>query len=96
MNAPRERTKIIFDILKSIGEKDGLIKPTQLLSKANLSQKLMNAYLAELLAGNFIAEQSTDKGKVYSLKQRGREYIQRYHTIIEFLDLFGLSGDKDQ
>ena len=37
MNKKRDRLQVIFDILKTISEKSGRIKPTHILYKSNMS-----------------------------------------------------------
>ena len=87
----RERLQIIHDILRAIREKDGKIKPTHILYKSNLSPKMMNDYLSELLEKGLIEEQRTKQGKTYSLTLKGFEYLTKYKMISEFLESFGLS-----
>ncbi|MBI2112675.1 hypothetical protein HYT52_04025, partial [Candidatus Woesearchaeota archaeon] len=41
--------ELIFDILLAIQNKGGRIKPTHLMYKSNLSHKLLNSYLEELI-----------------------------------------------
>ncbi|MDP3734663.1 MAG: winged helix-turn-helix domain-containing protein, partial [Nanoarchaeota archaeon] len=49
MGSRRSRLELIFDILLAIQNKGGRIKPTHLMYKSNLSHKLLNAYLDELV-----------------------------------------------
>ena len=49
MGSRRSRLELIFDILLAIQNKGGEIKPTHLMYKSNLSHKLLNAYLEELI-----------------------------------------------
>ena len=49
MAARRSRLELIFDILLAIQNKGGRIKPTHLMYKSNLSHKLLNNYLQELI-----------------------------------------------
>ena len=54
MAKKRERIEIIEDILQAIRDKDGRIKPTHLMYKANLSHKSMKDYLTKLLKNNLV------------------------------------------
>ena len=87
----RERLQIIHDILKAIQEKNGKIKPTHILYKSNLSHQMMEEYIGELISGGFVIENSTTSGKTYQLTEKGFDYLNKYRTITDFLDSFGLS-----
>lgn len=89
MSKKRNRLEVIYDILVAIRNKNGRIKPTHILYKSNLSHKMMNEYLSDLIEKGFV-EESENNGKTYSLTQKGFEYIDRYRFIIEFNDSFGL------
>ena len=54
MATRRSRLELIFDILLAIQNKGGKIKPTHLMYKSNLSHKLLNSYLEELIGKNLI------------------------------------------
>ena len=49
MSTRRSRLELIFDILLAIQNRGGQIKPTHLMYKSNLSHKLLNSYLDELI-----------------------------------------------
>ena len=49
MASRRSRLELVFDILLAIQNKGGTIKPTHLMYKSNLSHKLLNNYLEELI-----------------------------------------------
>ena len=90
MSKKRERLQVIYDILDSIRQKNGKIKPTHILYKSNLSHQMMEEYLNELILKQFIIEHKTKKGKIYSLTQKGFDYINKYKLITEFTESFGL------
>ena len=86
----RGRIDIIYDILKSIQDKGGKIKPTHLLYKSNLSHKRLKLYLAELIAKNLV-EETTVKGKrMIMITDQGLEFFKNYKSIKEFTEAFGL------
>ena len=86
----RERLQIIHDILKAIMDKKGKIKPTHILYKSNLSPQMLSDYLKELIQNGFINESLDSSRKSYELTQKGRDYLERYKTINDFMDSFGL------
>ncbi|MBW2992504.1 winged helix DNA-binding protein [Candidatus Woesearchaeota archaeon] len=86
----RDKLQIIRDILKVIQDKNGNVKPTHILYKANLSHQMLEEYLTELISKGFIEENEDKKGKTYSLTDKGFNYIQKYKLISEFTDSFGL------
>jgi len=90
MNLKRDRLQVIHDILEAIRNKNGKIKPTHILYKANLSHQMLDEYLTELISKGFITEEKSKQGKTYSLTQKGFEYLNKYSLIIDFVDSFGL------
>ena len=86
----RSKLQVIHDILKTIQDKDGNIKPTHILYKSNLSHQMMEEYLDELKSKEFIIEKEDGKNKTYSLTEKGHSYIERYKLIQEFTSSFGL------
>ncbi|RJQ16945.1 hypothetical protein C4573_02690 [Candidatus Woesearchaeota archaeon] len=96
MNLKRERLQVIYDILRVIQEKNGRIKPTHILYKANLSSQMFNEYLTDLITKEFIVEHQEKKGKTYSLTQKGFDYLSKYKFILEFVDSFGLNYEEER
>ena len=90
MNKKRDRLQVIYDILGVIKDKGDRIKPTHILYKSNLSHQMMQQYLGELISKGFIIEKLTEKGKTYSLTQRGFDYLKEYEKVTTFLRTFGL------
>ncbi|MFH1209671.1 MAG: winged helix-turn-helix domain-containing protein [archaeon] len=91
MNKKRDRIQVIHDILESIKLKNGKIKPTHIMYKSNLSHKMMDIYLKELISKNFIVELQTKQGRTYSLTDKGFNFLSKYNVILEFMDSFGLN-----
>jgi predicted transcriptional regulator len=91
MNKKRDRLQIIHDILKSIQDKNGRIKPTHILYKSNLSHQMLDDYMNELMSKGFIT-MAVEKngGKSFSLTDKGFEYLNKYRLITDFIDSFGL------
>ena len=75
MNERRDKLKIIYDMLCSVRDKGGKIKPTHLMYKANLSHSKMQIYLGELLSRDLIAEEFQESGKRYVITKKGIKLI---------------------
>ncbi len=90
MNTRRDRLQIVNDILLSIQEKGGKIRPTHLLYKSNLAHNKMKIYLNELIEKELIKEQDEVGKKYYFLTDKGIKFIGEYQKVREFVDSFGL------
>ncbi len=91
MTGRRTKMDIINDMLHSIQEKGGRIKPTHLMYKANLSHKLLSSYLDELIGKEMIGKVDGQSGNQYIiLKDRGIEFLNHFRKMKEFQDTFGL------
>jgi predicted transcriptional regulator len=88
--AKRGKLEIMRDILKIIRENKNLIKPTPLLRKSNLSSASFQEYFSELLEKGFIREIEDKNGKSIGLTDKGFRFLERYQTIISFIDEFEL------
>ena len=85
----RDKVKIIYDILKSIQEKNDRIKPTHLLYKSNLSYKRMTELVNELMEKGMILEENASGNKFYILTDKGHKFLTEYYKMIEFVQSFG-------
>lgn len=90
MSKKRGRLQIIYDILRVIKEKNGKIKPTNILYKSNLSNQMFQEYMNELIQKGFVLEKDTKNSKTYSLTQKGFDYLNKYQMIVDFTNSFGL------
>ena len=96
MSQRRSRLELIFDILIAIQNRGGKIKPTHLMYKSNLSHKLLNNYLEELVTKGLVTvEEETIKRKVAPLKtvvitEKGLGFLSEFRRMREFTDAFGL------
>jgi predicted transcriptional regulator len=88
----RSRLEVIADIIRIINEKNGKIKPTHLMYKANLSHKTMKGYLAELMKNELVKQQKAEEGKkvLIVITDKGKEFNLKYSKIREFEETFGL------
>ena len=90
MGSKRGKLEVIYDILKAIQDKDGKIKRTHVLYKANLSHQMLEEYLGDLLSKGFVVEKMNKKTRVYSLTDKGHEFVNKYQMVSGFVDFFCL------
>lgn len=88
--AKRARLEIFFDILKTIKDSHNSIKPTPLLRHSNLSTVRFREYFSELVEKGFVKEITHKDEKFISLTDKGFNFIEKYRTIISFIDEFEL------
>ncbi|MBW2976632.1 hypothetical protein KY347_04255 [Candidatus Woesearchaeota archaeon] len=86
----RGKLEIIADILSSIQNKEGKIKPTHLLYKSNLSHTKLKEYLDILIKKGMIEERVIKGKKMFFLKEQGHKFLSEFGRIKEFSDSFGL------
>ncbi|MBW3003268.1 hypothetical protein KY337_01795 [Candidatus Woesearchaeota archaeon] len=89
----KRRTKldIINDMLVSMREKGGKIKPTHLMYKANLSHKLLNTYLDDLVKNEMVTEvKSKDNYTYLIITDKGLEFLTEFQKMKEFQKSFGI------
>lgn len=90
MNKRRSRLDIIADMLTSIQDKGGKIKPTHLMYKANLSHNLLQSYLEELIEKNMVKEMEINHYKYLIITDKGLDLIQNLKKMKDFQDTFGI------
>jgi len=88
MKGKRETLEIIHDVLLAV--RKGKVKRTHVMYKANLSPKMLDQYLKDMISREFVDENKIGSGKVYSLTEKGYKYLQEYSVIVDFIDSFGL------
>ena len=86
----RGKLEIIADILRSIQNKKGNIKPTHLLYKSNLSHAKLKEYVDILKEKGMIEEQEVKGRKMFIMKDQGHKFLLEFERIKEFSDSFGL------
>ena len=86
----RGKLEIIHDMLRSIQNKGGTIKPTHLLYKSNLSHSKMKEYIDELTSKGMVEEIEQKGKKMFSITEKGDGFLLEFERIREFSDSFGL------
>jgi len=86
----RAKLEIIKDILKIIQENRNSIKLTPLLRKSKLSSAGFKEYYTELIQRNLVKEIGSGRERKVSLTERGMKFLEKYRTIIDFIDEFEL------
>lgn len=93
----RSRLELVYDILLAIQNKGGKIKPTHLMYKSNLSHKLLNNYLEELMQKElvFVHQEEPKKRKqkptrMIVITDKGLGFMEEFRRMREFTDAFGL------
>jgi len=88
--AKRVKLEIIKDILKIIQENHNSIKYTPLLRQSNISSSRFKEYYSELIDKGFIKNINKKESKYISLTEKGLRFLERYKTIVNFIDEFEL------
>lgn len=88
--AKRGKLEIIYDILKTIQKHNNSIKLTPLLRQSNLSTTRFREYFIEIIEKNFAKEITNKNQKFASLTEKGFRFLEKYKTIINFIDEFEL------
>ena len=88
----RGKIQIMGDVL-ALGTSG--IKKTHIMYRANLSYEQVHLYLGELIAKRLIAQDvSSADGIVYRTTEKGREFLQYYTRLTEFLE--EVRGEEEQ
>jgi len=90
MARKRERSDIILDMLSSIQEKNGKIKPTHLMYKSNLAHNQMKNYLEELIEKNLVKKVKEKNYEYIIITDDGSKFVEQIRRMKEFEKTFGL------
>ena len=84
----RSQMRIYVDIMRVIQREENQAKPTRILYGANLSHDRLVKYLEELKTLGVIQETGADE-KLYSLTQKGIEFMNNFRKVESFASAFG-------
>jgi predicted transcriptional regulator len=90
MARKRSRLDIITDMLASIQDKGGEIKPTHLMYKSNLSHDQMKSYLDELVNKELIDKIKKSNYDYIIITDKGHSFLQKLREMQEFEKTFGI------
>jgi predicted transcriptional regulator len=89
--AKRGKLEIMRDVLRIIHDNKNSIKPTPLLRKSQMSSSRFKELYFELLEKEFIIELiDSRQDKYVSLTEKGFKFLERYRTIVDFIQEFDL------
>ena len=77
MTKYRSRLQIMADILSVANE---IARKTHIMYGANLSQKLLNRYLPQVIRAGLVRQ--NDNGE-YKITSKGRLFLERYNSVFE-------------
>ncbi|HDP73842.1 MAG TPA: DUF4364 family protein [Candidatus Woesearchaeota archaeon] len=86
----RERMEIVYDILFSVLNRRGKMKPTQLMTKANLSYKMMNEYLDDLVEKSLVSRKKRNQHQYLEITDKGRDFIEKVIKMKRFKETIGI------
>ena len=87
--AKRNKLEIIRDILLILRNNRGAMRPTPLLRRSNLSSSRFKEYFGDLKEKELVKVEG-DKNKLVVLGEKGQRFLEKYQTIINFIDEFEL------
>ena len=89
MRKNRTNIQIKIDILKCIASRKNGIAKNRLMIKSNTSFAMLQRYLNELLARDFVKETVIDTNKRLLITLEGREYLynlDKLNSFVKFKD----------
>lgn len=90
MPRKRSRLDIITDMLSSLQEHSGEMKPTHLMYKSNMSHIQMNSYLDELLEKELVKKIKKKNNDYVIITDKGFGFLDKLRQMKEFEKTFGI------
>ena len=88
--AKRGKLEIIKDILLTINKHHNSINITPLIRQSNMSSSRFREYYSELIEKEFVKETTRNRNKFVYLSEKGVKFLEKYKTLISFIDEFEL------
>jgi len=86
----RSRLDIICDMLGSIQDKGGKIKPTHLMYKANLAHRQLKHYLDELVQKELVKRTERNGSEYLLITDSGNRFLEKLKEMRAFEETFGI------
>jgi predicted transcriptional regulator len=88
----RSQARVMADLLRAVRDDDEEgAKVTALLRKANLSYSKMIGLTDELVEKGLLVKIPVERGSLYKLSEKGKEFLSSMETFEEYAKAFGLS-----
>ena len=91
MTTYRSQVRVIADLLRAVRDdtEEGA-KVTVLLRKANMSYSRMIELTEQLVESGLLVKIPIERGSLYKLSAKGREFLSSMETFEEYAEAFGL------
>lgn len=91
MTTYRSQGRVIADLLRAVrDESEEGAKVTVLLRKANMSYSRMIDLTEHLVENGLLVKIPVERGSLYKLSDKGREFLTSMETFEEYAKAFGL------
>ena len=91
MTTYRGQVRVIADLLRAVrDDSEEGAKVTVLLRKANMSYSRMIDLTEQLVANGLLVKIPIERGSLYKLSDKGREFLSSVETFEEYAEAFGL------
>jgi predicted transcriptional regulator len=88
----RSQVRVIADLLRAVreGDDEGGAKVSVLLRKANMSYSRMTELTEQLVEKGLLIKVPVERGSLYRLSDKGREFLSSMETFERFAEAYGL------
>ena len=91
MTTYRSQVRVIADLLRAVrDDSEEGAKVTVLLRKANMSYSRMIDLTEQLVENGLLVKIPVERGSLYKLSEKGREFLSSMETFEEYAEAFGL------
>jgi predicted transcriptional regulator len=91
MTTYRSQVRVIADLLRAVrDDSEEGAKVTVLLRKANMSYSRMIDLTEHLVENGLLVKIPAERGSLYKLSDKGREFLTSMETFEEYAEAFGL------